>query len=139
MTDNSPKAVVERFWEMYNGRETVLQTADLCAEDCEHHQAALFGPPAHYVGRKPQIERIRMVAAAFSDWQVTPLQIVAEGEDVACRYAWTATSRVPLPGFPAGSRLRMEASCFFTARDGLIVRINDVPGAITGHPEGVTP
>ena len=136
MTNPSPKAVVERFWEMYNGRETVFQTADLCAEDCEHHQAALFGPPAHYVGRKPQIERIRMVAAAISDWQVTPLQIVAEGEDVACRYAWTATSRVPLPGFPAGSHLRMDASCFFTVRGGAIVRIHDTPGVIGLQEEG---
>lgn len=133
MTDTSPKAIVARFWEMYNGPDTILQTADLCTEDCEHHQAALFGPPAHYVGRKPQIERVRMVAAAFSDWHVTPLQIVAEGEDVACRYAWTATARMPLASFAAGAKLRMEASCFFTVRDGLIVRMNDTPGAIVAE------
>ncbi|MCL4242126.1 MAG: nuclear transport factor 2 family protein [Dehalococcoidia bacterium] len=136
MTSTSPKAVVARFWEMYNGPDTILQTADLGAEDCEHHQAALFGPPAHYVGRKPQIERIRMVAAALSDCCVTPLQIVADGEDVACRYAWTATWRVPLARFAAGAKLQMEALCFFTVRDGLIVRINDGPGAITAHAEG---
>lgn len=136
MTDPSPKAVVERFWELYNSPDTILQTADLCAEDCEHHQAPLFGPAAYYVGREPQIERIRMVAAAFSDWRVTPLQVVADGEDVACRYAWTATSRVPLPGFPAGSRLRMDASCFFTVRGGAIVRIHDTPGVIVLQEQG---
>ncbi len=135
MTDN-PKAVVARFWELYNSPDTVLQTADLCAEECEHYQAALFGPASHYVGREPQIERIRMVAAAFSDWRVTPLQFVADGEDVACRYAWTATSRMPLGGFPAGSRLHMDASCFFTVRDGVIVRMHDTPGVIGLQEEG---
>ncbi|MBK7330333.1 MAG: nuclear transport factor 2 family protein [Dehalococcoidia bacterium] len=77
-----------------------------------------------------------MVAAAFSDWRVTPLQVVADGEDVACRYAWTATPSVPLPGFPAGSRLRMDASCFFTVRGGAIVRIHDTPGVIVMQEEG---
>ena len=45
------------------------------------------------------------------------------------------TSRVPLPGFPAGSRLGMDASCFFTVRGGVIVRMHDTPGVIVLHEE----
>lgn len=130
MTGATPKAVVARFWELYNSPDTTLQTADLCADDGEHHQAALFGPASRYVWREPQVERIKMVRAAFSGWHVTPLQTIADGEDVACRYAWMATSRVPLGNFAAGSRLCMDASCFFKVRGGVIVRIYGTPGLV---------
>ena len=93
MADSDPKSVVARFWELYNTPEGITRTPELCAADCVHEQAAnLFSPAVRYVGRRAQSDRIAGVLAAFKDWNVTPHEIIAEGERVAARCTWAATS-----------------------------------------------
>jgi predicted ester cyclase len=131
----SATAVVARFWELYNSPQTIRQTAALCAEDCHHEQSTPAGT-VQYVGRTAQLERIEQVSAAFADWHVTPLETVSDGRNVASRYAWRGTLKVPFGRFDAGTRLQMQASCFFTVEDGVIVRISDVGGPMMRAEEG---
>ncbi len=131
MTSTSPKAVVARFWDLYNRPGGIFRTPDLCSEDCVHEQWPAFSG----VGKQAQRERVAAVAASFRDWTVQVCETVVHGEHVATRYSWVGTAAAPFGGVVAGTRLRLEAACFFTVRNGLIVHMSDVPGAMRPEKE----
>lgn len=129
--DNSPRAVVARYWDLYNAPGGIQRTPELCSEDCVHQPSAGI----QYVGRKAQSERIATVASLVRDWTVVPHETLVDGEDAATRYTWRGTAAVAFVEFEPGTRLRLDATCFFTVRDGLIVRLTDVPGRMVRDEE----
>lgn len=75
------------------------------------------------------VERIR---AAFPDFHNEIEELIAEGDRVVARLAYTGTHRGPLFGIPAtGKRIQYDGIAIFTIRDGRIARgfvLGDVDG-----------
>lgn len=131
MTDKSPTAVVARHWALSNTPGGFQRTPELCSRDCIHQPS----PGVQHVGRKEQRERIAAVASMVRDWTVVPHERLVEGDAAATRYTWTGVAAVPFGEFEAGARLRLDATCFFTVRGGLVVRMTDIAGRMERNRE----
>lgn len=64
----------------------------------------------YYLGGQPGRDRVAMrgflatMRAAFPDWRVEPVEVVAEADTVAVRWTGEATHRGPFHGIPATDR-----------------------------------
>ena len=97
MTDNSPKAVVLRYYDLYNdgtpdsyGSERFL---DLFADDAVIDLPEAAGLPARRGGKETLRERIDGAAAMFRNRHMAATELVAEDERVVARTTWAALAR----------------------------------------------
>lgn len=135
MTDNSPKAIVARHFDLYNdgtpdsyGSERFLEVWSEAA--VTNMPASAQAPARRIVGREAQRAEHARVASAFRNRHVTVSEFVAEGNRVAARYRFTCTAAVALPGVPAGSVIQFDGVDFYTVNDGLIVEYHGVSGPL---------
>ncbi|MBK6561304.1 nuclear transport factor 2 family protein [Candidatus Amarobacter glycogenicus] len=132
MTDNSPKAVVLRYYDLYNdgtpdsyGSERFL---DLFADDAVIDLPEAAGLPARRGGKETLRERIAGAAAMFRNRHMAVTELVAEDERVVARTTWAASAAADSPGLPAGTRVRGEIVEFMTVRNGRIEEYSFVMG-----------
>lgn len=136
MTDNSPKAVVLRSFELYNDHSPdvyidVEKFLESFADDYVAEFAATPRSPARRLaGKQANRENIAAISTWLRDSHAEVHEAVAEGERVAVRYTWTGIVTHDLPAFTAGTKLRADGTGFYTVRDGLMVEMVDVMGPI---------
>jgi len=136
MTDNSPKAVVLRSFELYNDHSPdvyidVEKFLESFADDYATEFAATPRSPARRLaGKQANRETIAAISTWLRDSHTEVHEAVAEGDRVAVRHTWTGVVTRDVPGFTAGTKLRADGSDFYTVRDGLIVEVVDVMGPI---------
>lgn len=92
--------------------------SSLCAADCAFH-----GFPAAFAPTRDGIaDFFRALIAAVPDARIAPLDLVADGDDVAVRYALTGTHTGELFGFDGtGRSLAVEGLTMLHFVDGVVV------------------
>ncbi|KAA0241351.1 hypothetical protein EDM76_00025 [bacterium] len=132
MTDTSPKAVVLRAMNLFDGsRAGTDRYLGMFAESAVWE----FAPTAE----SPRWSRVEGKEAARALYyrvydqrhgvSSTVHEVVAEGDSVVVAYTYSGTVSADVPGFPAGSRRNFECVNLYKVRDGLIVRCVQYTGS----------
>lgn len=127
MSAEDALTTVARMLDLYNdgtpesyGSDRFVELFDPAA-DIEMLPSAQF--PA---GRRMSVDELReeltAVSARMVDRHVDVHETLADGERVVVRYTFSGTTTVDAPGTPAGSRISMDGSDFYTVADGRITR-----------------
>ncbi len=117
MSTEENKAVVRRFVQAVNQRDMVFFNALLAEEFFDHALPA--GMPQGRAGAR-QIFDAEL--AAFPDVQGTVLDMVAEGDKVVFRFAYSGTHEGPFLGIaPTGKRATLSGIIIDRVSDGQIV------------------
>lgn len=125
MSDDSPKALVGRLFELYND-EGLPRIPDLFVDDGAWNYAATAQGPAERVAGKAAMQaRINGMLSAFKDIRIDVHSSITEGNVVASRWTWRGTCRLPAGPIPAGARLRMSGSTFHIVRNDVLVESFD--------------
>lgn len=124
MTDNSPKAVVLRTSEVFDGTiPGVDRYLEFFAEDAVWE----FSPTPERsdwarIESKPAARALyHRVYSGVRDGLNETLNVIAEGDLVVLEGRWTSTAARDMNGVAAGTRRRHDFTTLFTVRDGLIV------------------
>ncbi len=131
MTDNSPKAIVLRANELFDGTDAGTDRfLEMFAESAVWEFAPTTESPQwrRVEGREAARALYYFVYRQRRDVSVTVHEVVAEGDTVALVGTMWNTLTVDARGFPAGSRLRFEYASIFKVRDGLIVSAKQLSG-----------
>jgi steroid delta-isomerase-like uncharacterized protein len=110
------KAVVVRYIEaVWNGlRPDALD--DLTTPEFTYHLAGQQGRD-----RAAMREFLTTSQAAFPDWRVRPVQVVAEGDTVVVRWDGEATHQGPFHGLPpTGRRVRVSGINVYRVEAGKV-------------------
>ncbi|MCE7928312.1 MAG: nuclear transport factor 2 family protein [Dehalococcoidia bacterium] len=144
MTDNSPRAVVLRATDLFDG---TLAGTDRYLEMFADSAVWEFAPTAEsprwsrVEGKKAARALYQRVYDQRSDVSSTIHEVVTEGDTVVVTYTYSGTVSADVPGFPAGSRRNFEAVNLYTVSDGLIVRYVQYTGSpvLAEPPEEALP
>lgn len=134
MTDNSPRAVVERFYELYDDGTPDSYGSDrftaLWADDVviEYGASAQFPQGRRLEGKPRILKELERIGGWMRNRHAVLRDISVEGETVATGWSFWATTEVDMPGIPAGSRIRMDGADFMTIREGLVVYDKQLSG-----------
>lgn len=72
-------------------------------------------------GREAHVQHMRETFAAFPDWRVEMLSLLADGDTVVCRWQASATHSGPYGAIPAtGKRIELFGTTSFEVNDGFI-------------------
>lgn len=115
------KQVVERFVEISNAAKW-NELSDIVAADFRRHSAATAGKPVRSLEEFIALQQGLM--ATFPDQHVRLDQIIAEGDYVAIRAAYTGTQSGPMGEFPAsGNKMDGPFIAFFRIESGKIAEL----------------
>jgi steroid delta-isomerase-like uncharacterized protein len=98
MSTEQNKAIVRRFFEEFN----YATVDELLIPDYTHHDPSL--PPELQRGRDAYKQVVGLFLTAFPDLKTTVEDLVAEGDEVACRWIFRGTHRGEMMGLPATGR-----------------------------------
>ncbi len=116
--DSSTAAAVARRWteELWNGRIDLVD--ELFAADVVDHNPL----PGSAAGRDGQRQEVEMFRSAFPDLEVTPEDIIAEGDRAVVRWTATGTHRAEVLGVaPTGRTVSLHGIDVVRVSDGRIV------------------
>ena len=134
MTDNSPKAVVRRMIDLYNDGTPETYGSDrfleLFSDDAVIELPATAVGPARRGGKEVFREGLAEAAHIFRNRHTVVQEIVADGDRVVARNAWTTIAAVDTPDWKAGSTIRCDYVDFCTVRNGLVVEYTFVGGPL---------
>lgn len=137
-----PLSVVQRMFELYNDGTADSYGSDrfmrFWADDfvVEYGASAQF-PQGRRLEGKPRMRReLEQASTAMRNRHVFVREMVADGDSVVVGYSFWATTAVDMASIPAGSRIRMDATSFFTVRDGLMVHEKQYAGPMVLSPDG---
>ncbi len=99
MSPDLNAALVRRFFDAYN-RNQPEAYAEICSPDYICH----MGATEAMTGLAANLEAEGYFRAAFSDARWDILDLIAAGDKVAVRRAWTLTHTGPFQGLPATGR-----------------------------------
>jgi len=142
MEDLDPLAVVQRFCELYNDGTPDSYGSDrftsLWSEDfvIDYGASAQFPQGRRLEGKPRMLKELERASRLLRDRHTFEREMVAAGETVVVGASFWATTAVHMPGFPAGSRIRMDVVDFHTVRDGLIVHTKEYIGPMVLSPDG---
>jgi steroid delta-isomerase-like uncharacterized protein len=112
------KATVQRFIEAINAQDFAALD-ELVAEGFVRHSGTSGQPPGR--GREGLKDFLRGEAATFPDARESIHFLVAEGDKVAARLAFSGTQRGPMGPFPpSGRRLEADFLCVFRLEGGRV-------------------
>jgi pSer/pThr/pTyr-binding forkhead associated (FHA) protein len=121
-------ALVKRFFQEVwkNGNLNVVD--ELVSQNYEDHGQPPGTPPGHGVLKA----NVDMFRSAFSDFQLTPVQILAENDRVAIRLSGGGTNNGNFMGMaPTGKQVSLGGMTFMRIQDEKIAEswgIFDIPG-----------
>jgi steroid delta-isomerase-like uncharacterized protein len=95
MSDENKRVARRIFDEHYNRRNAVI-ASEVFAPD-----VSLQTPDGVFAGLEGAVALLQAYATAFPDFRLTIDDLVAEGDRVVVRYAFTGTHRGPLADIPA--------------------------------------
>ena len=120
MSTEANKALVRRWVD------EVLNVRDV-SEQSRAYQLVAADFVGHFPGQPPieGLEAYRQFGSlyfkAFPDLQITPEDLIAEGDKVTMRYGWRATHRGELMGIPAtGKQVTTSGISILRVADGKI-------------------
>jgi steroid delta-isomerase-like uncharacterized protein len=120
MSTQDNKALVRRWVE------EVLNTRDV-SDQSPAYQLVAADFVGHFPGQPPieGLEAFRQFGSlyfsAFPDLQITPEELIAEGDKVTMRYGWRGTQQGELMGFPAtGKQVRASGISILRIANGKI-------------------
>jgi steroid delta-isomerase-like uncharacterized protein len=120
MSTQDNKALVRRWVE------EVLNTRDV-SDQSPAYQLVAADFVGHFPGQPPieGLEAFRQFGSlyfsAFPDLQITPEELIAEGDKVTIRYGWRGTQQGELMGFPAtGKQVRASGISILRIANGKI-------------------
>src|SRR5215208_1780728 len=128
MSAEESKAVMRRFWEVWEQGNIDLLDELLAREYINHTLATPDLPP----GPEGVKEVVSMFHSAMPDLRVVIEEMIAEGEKVATRYALEGTHEGELFGAaPTGKQLSIKSITLERVSDGKIIehwRVTDEMG-----------
>jgi ketosteroid isomerase-like protein len=83
---------------------------------------SLMRPAGHRRGVAEMLEGYRAGAGFLRSQAYDVLDVVDDGERLAVRLRWTATTAVDAGTLPAGTELVAHVAVFYEFRDGLVLR-----------------
>ena len=83
---------------------------------------SLMRPAGHRRGVAEMLEAYRAGAGFLRSQAYDVLDVVDDGERLAVRLRWTATTAVDAGTLPAGTELVAHVAVFYEFRDGLVLR-----------------
>jgi steroid delta-isomerase-like uncharacterized protein len=120
MSTQDNKALVRRWVE------EVLNTRDI-SDQSPAYQLVAADFVGHFPGQPPieGLEAFRQFGSlyfsAFPDLQITPEELIAEGDKVTMRYGWCGTQQGELMGIPAtGKQVRASGISILRIANGKI-------------------
>jgi steroid delta-isomerase-like uncharacterized protein len=120
MSTQDNKALVRRWVE------EVLNTRDV-SDQSPAYQLVAADFIGHFPGQPPieGLEAFRQFGSlyfsAFPDLQITPEELIAEGDKVTMRYGWSGTQQGELMGIPAtGKQVRASGISILRIANGKI-------------------
>ncbi|MBI5948545.1 MAG: nuclear transport factor 2 family protein [Chloroflexi bacterium] len=134
MTDNSPKAVALRSFDLYNdgtpesyGTDRFLE---VWAEDAvmEFRPSAQFPHGMMHSGKAEIRKNHADVSRVWRNRRCIMHDLVSDGDRVVILHTWSAVAAVDLPSVPAGATLSLDCADFYTVKDGLITRMAELVG-----------
>jgi steroid delta-isomerase-like uncharacterized protein len=115
------KAVVQRLFDaINNGR--LDQLSQVVAPDVVDHNAVIFMQPE---GQGSVEEGVRMLLQGFPDLQLTPQELLAEGDQVVARFTMSGTNTGDYRGLPVptGQQFESEAIAILRIADGKVAEL----------------
>lgn len=134
MTDNDPRAIVERFYQLYDDGTTDSYGSDrftnLWADGVvmDYGASTAFPQGRRLEGKARMLKELERVGSWMRNRHAVLRELAVEGETAAAGWSFWATTTVEMPGIPAGSRVRMDGADFMTIRDGRIVYHKQLSG-----------
>jgi steroid delta-isomerase-like uncharacterized protein len=120
MSTEANKALIHKWVD------EVLNTRDVSQQSPAYYLVATDFV-GHFPGQPPiqGLEAYRQFGSlyftAFPDLQITPEDLIAEGDKVSMRYSWRGTHKAELMGIPAtGKRVIASGISIFRVADGKI-------------------
>lgn len=141
MSDNSPRAVVERFYALYDDGTPDSygsdRFTDLWADDIvmEYGASAQFPQGRRLEGKPRCLKELERIGGWMRNRHAVLREITVEGETVGTGWSFWATTAIDMPGIPAGSRIRMDGADFMIVRDGLVVYDRQLSGPMVLSPD----
>ena len=119
MSAKENKAIVQRFWGVWEEENFVDLIDELLAPDYVNHSPGMPGQPTGPEGVKAVVSMFR---SGMPDLRVTIEDMIAEGDKVAVRYTIEGTHEGELFGVPpTGQRLSIKSISVERVSDGKII------------------
>jgi ketosteroid isomerase-like protein len=136
MSDLDDAARVAHRWiELYNDGSAESYGSDrfleVYADDCAWYEMPTSLFPSGRSGGVPEVRAAYEHAASLlRDRRADLHDVVADGNEAAMRYTWSAVVAGDSPLGPAGTRLVLEVAAFLEVRNGRIVSLREYVSAL---------
>ncbi|HEX9259246.1 MAG TPA: nuclear transport factor 2 family protein [Acidimicrobiales bacterium] len=132
MSETDDAGVVAHRWiELYNEGEPGTYGSDrfleLYADDCLWVEMPSAFFPEGRTGNKAALrEALSSSESVMIDRHVDLHDVIADGNEAAMRYTWSATLNADGTPVPKGTRITGEVAAFLVVRNGKIVEIREL-------------